>query len=274
VTRVRVPAKINLALVVGDRRSDGLHEIASVLQRVDVCDRLELAEATALHVEGFAADTLVHAGLTRLAEAVGVEPRWRVRIGKRIPVAAGLGGGSADAAAALRLANRMLAEPLSDGRLAEVAAKVGADVPFFLDPGPKLAEGGGELLKPLDLPQDFWIVIALPRESEKVSTRDVYERYDQTNGGNGFRERRDALLDVLERCRRPRDFAAFPENDLARAAERPVIVLDLLAAGAFRADLSGAGPAVFGLFHHRGAAVAAARRVIRKARVWVTAPVW
>jgi 4-diphosphocytidyl-2-C-methyl-D-erythritol kinase len=271
VTRVPVPAKINLALLVGEQRADGLHEVATVLQRIDICDRLELVEAPALRVDGFPADTLVRAALTRLAEAAGVDPHWRVRIHKRIPVAAGLGGGSADAAAALRLANRTLAKPLPREQLAEMAPTIGADVAFFLRPGPKLAEGAGETLTALDLPQDFSVVVALPRRVRKASTGEVYERYD---GGAGFVERRAALHVALASCRRPRDFAAFPPNDLAVAAGRPSLVDELVAAGAFRADVSGTGPAVYALFHHRAAARAAARRVLREARVWVTEPVW
>ena len=266
-------AKINLALVVGKRRDDGLHEVATVLQRIDVCDRIVLDESPQLAVEGFRDDTLVRGALVRLAEAAGVEPRWRVRISKRIPVAAGLGGGSADAAAALTTANAALAEPLPPEPLRVVAAAVGADVPFFLVPGPKLAEGAGEALAPLELPQDFWVVVALPRDARKRSTADVYRRFDELGGGGGFAERRTALASALAACRRPRDLAALPPNDLAEAAGRPAL-LDELARGAFRADVSGAGPAVYALFHHRAAARAAARRVRHAARVWVTAPVW
>ena len=105
-------AKINLALVVGGRRPDGLHEVATVMQRVDICDRVEVERAAATAVEGYREDTIVRAALERLAAETAAEGGWRVRLRKGIPVAAGLGGGSADAAAALVLANAMLAEPL------------------------------------------------------------------------------------------------------------------------------------------------------------------
>jgi 4-diphosphocytidyl-2-C-methyl-D-erythritol kinase len=274
VKRLPAAAKINLALLVGPPREDGLHEIVTVMQRIDICDAVELAPAQRLAVDGFSKDTIVRAALGRLAAAAGVEPRWRVKIRKRIPLAAGLGGGSADAAAALVLANPLLDEPLPAERLAELASGIGADVPFFLEPGPKLAEGAGERLTAIELPQDFWVVVALPRRASKTSTADVYARFDGKSGTAGFEERRAALTEALTAVRRPRDFAAFPPNDLADAAGRPRIVDDLLGGGAFRADVSGAGPAVYGLFHHLADAKRAARGLRVQARTWVVAPVW
>lgn len=275
MTTVLAPAKINLALVVGDRRADGLHEVATVLQRIELADVVDLDAAAELSVHGFAGDTLVRAALTRLAAAAGVAPRWRVTIDKRIPVAAGLGGGSADAGAALAAANDSLAEPLPLDRLAAVATSVGADAPFFLAPGPKLAEGAGERLTPLpELPQDYWVVVALPHAAKKTSTGEVYRRFDELGGPAGFPERRRALGAALARSARPRDLAALPENDLREAAGTPLLLDALRAAGAFRADLSGAGPAVYGLFEEREDADAAAARVAAEAAVWVVRPVW
>ena len=272
--RMPAAAKINLALVVGPTREDGLHEIVTVMQRIDICDSVELERADTLAVDGFKEDTLVRTALATLATAAGVEPGWRARIRKRIPLAAGLGGGSADAAAALALANALLEHPLDRDHLNDVAAGIGADVPFFLEPGPKVAQGGGERLTPLELPQDFWVVIALPRRGGKTSTADVYARFDASQGADGFEERRAALDEALAEIRRPRDFAAFPPNDLAEAAGRPRLVDELLDHGAFRADVSGAGPAVYGLFHHKEIARGAARRLRLSARTWVVAPVW
>jgi 4-diphosphocytidyl-2-C-methyl-D-erythritol kinase len=273
VNRIPAAAKINLALVVGPRREDGLHEIATVMQRIDLCDSVELEPAAALFVEGFKKDTLVRTALVALAQAAGEEPSWRAKIQKRIPLAAGLGGGSADAAAALLLANPLLDNPLSSERLAELGAGIGADVPFFLEPGPKLAEGAGERLTALELPQDFWVLLALPRRARKTSTADVYARFDASSSANGYDERRAGLARALDAVRRPRDFAAFPPNDLALAG-RPQLVDELLRRGAFRADVSGAGPAVYGLFHHLPTAKDVARRLRFAARTWVVAPVW
>jgi 4-diphosphocytidyl-2-C-methyl-D-erythritol kinase len=269
---VAAPAKVNLALVVGPPRDDGLHPVTTVLQSVELCDTVALERSDELSVAGFRDDTLVRTALTRLAEAAGVEPAWRVVIEKRIPVAAGLGGGSSDAAAALLLANATLPRALPAHELHAIATRVGADVPFFLEPGPKLAEGAGEALAPVDLPRGFGLVIALPAEAVKSSTKDVYRRFDELAGGDGYEERRTRLLDALANCRKPRDFGAFPPNDLARAAGRPALVEELRALGAVHADVSGAGPAVFGVFETLADAASAARDCSAR-QVWAVAPV-
>jgi 4-diphosphocytidyl-2-C-methyl-D-erythritol kinase len=270
MSRAPASAKINLALAVGPPRDDGKHEVLTVLQRIDLVDRIELDEAPELRVEGFPGDTLVTAALRDLARSAGVEPRWHVRIHKRIPVAAGLGGGSSDAATALRLANGTLPEPLPDEELRSLAARIGADVPFFLADGPQLGSGDGSELEPLDLPQDFWVVLLLPRGAAKASTADVYGAFDARKGAAGWAERRQTLLDALGQVERPRDLAALPPNDLASSP----LAEEIRSAGAFRSDVSGAGPALYGLFHHRRDVDAARRALRRLGRTWLAAPSW
>ncbi|HKN63468.1 MAG TPA: hypothetical protein VJV76_03960 [Gaiellaceae bacterium] len=270
MSRAPAPAKVNLALVVGPLRDDGKHEVLTVLQRIDLVDRIELQEARELRVEGFPDDTLVEAALRGLAHSASVEPRWRVRIEKRIPVAAGLGGGSSDAATALRLANETLPEPRPAEELLRLAAGIGADVPFFLVDGPQLGSGDGSDLEPLDLPQDFWVVVLLPHDTAKSSTADVYDSFDARHDVAGFAERRQALLDGLAGVKRARDLAVLPPNDLVSSP----LAATIREAGAFRADVSGAGPALYGLFNHRRDAEAAGRTLRRLGRTWVTAPAW
>jgi 4-diphosphocytidyl-2-C-methyl-D-erythritol kinase len=268
--RASAPAKINLALVVGPTRDDGKHEVLTVLQAIDLVDLIELDEAHALQIDGFPDDTLVCGALEELGRRAGVEPRWRVRIGKEIPVAAGLGGGSSDAATALRLANETLGEPLSDEALLEIATGLGSDVPFFLAGDPQLGSGNGADLEPLDLPRDYWVVVLLPDDAVKTSTGDVYAAFDSRHGPAGYAERRELLLDRLADVKRPVDLGRLPPNDLA---ESPLSEF-LLDAGAFRADVSGAGPALYGLFEKREDADAARRALERFGRTWLAAPAW
>jgi 4-diphosphocytidyl-2-C-methyl-D-erythritol kinase len=261
VNRAPASAKINLALVVGPRRGDGYHEVVTVLQRVALADRIAIEPAPALRVTGFAEDTLVRGALEALARAADVEPAWHAAITKRIPVAGGLGGGSSDAATALRLANALLAAPRDD--LHELAAALGADVPFFLTSGPQLGEGTGTTLRAVSLPADYWVVLVLPHGAAKPSTADVYRAFD---GADGFDARRDAVLAAVEAG----DLAALPPNDLASSP----LAGHLRELGAFRADVTGAGPTVYGLFLDRADAVAARRALRPSGRTWITVPAW
>jgi len=270
VRRAPATAKLNLALVVGPQRDDGLHEVATVLQRIDLADRIALEPAPELRVIGVPEDTLVRRALESLAAAAGVDPEWEARIWKRIPVAAGLGGGSSDAATALRLANETLAEPLPPSKLQELAAELGADLPFFLASGPQLGKGVGADLTALDLPQDYWVVLLLPQGASKTSTGDVYAAFEERGGADGWEQRRDELGSALTQIQRPRDLAALPRNDLASSP----FAEELLSLGAFRADVTGAGPTVYGLFHHRREAAAAERELRRHGRTWISVPTW
>jgi 4-diphosphocytidyl-2-C-methyl-D-erythritol kinase len=270
VTRAPATAKLNLALVVGRRRPDGKHELTTVLQRLDLSDRVSIRPAPSLRVVGFAEDTLVRRSLERLAEAAGVPPRWEARLTKKIPVASGLGGGSSDAATALRLANATLEEPLVSDRLQELGAELGSDVPFFLAQGPQLGEDDGTVLTPLELPQDYWVLLLHPAGADKGSTADVYASFDDRDGGKGYRNRRAALKRALREIKRPRDLATLPPNDLAGSA----LADELLGRGAFRADVSGAGPVVYGLFQHLETARAARASLKARGRIWLTVPAW
>jgi 4-diphosphocytidyl-2-C-methyl-D-erythritol kinase len=260
---VKAHAKINLALVVGPLRDDGKHEVVTVLQRLDLADEVTLERSEQLQVEGFDGDTLVRAALESIAASAGVEPTWRVSIEKRIPVAAGLGGGSSDAAAALLLANERLAEPLPDESLRALAASLGSDVPFFLAHGPQLGTGDGSTLERIELRQDYAVLLLLPKDAVKESTAAVYARFDREER---FEQRRKYMLEML----RAGDLVALPPNDLA-SSQLSARIAEL---GAFRADVTGAGPAVYGLFDDVDHAERAARALAPLGRTVVVAPAW
>jgi 4-diphosphocytidyl-2-C-methyl-D-erythritol kinase len=260
-------AKINLALVVGPRRDDGYHEVVTVYQRLALADRLTVARSADVSVTGFDDDTLVRGALQSLADGNG---GFSARIEKRIPVAAGLGGGSSDAATALRLANELRDDPVDGARMRVLARELGADVPYFLENGPQLGTGDGAELEPLDLPQDYWVVLVVPHEARKPATAEVYAAFDRRNGERGYDERREGLLAALENVRRPRDLAALPPNDLASSP----LAAELESLGAFRADVTGAGPTVYGLFLHGEQARFARKRISPRGRTWITAAAW
>ena len=220
--------------------------MATVLQRVDLGDRVAIADAPALSVTGFAGDTLVRDALAALAAAAGVEPRWQATIAKRIPVAAGLGGGSSDAATALRWPTRCC-RGRSGPPSCRPASAWALTCRFSSPTAPNSAETApySTARSPA---QDYWIVLALPHGVTKPSTAAVYRHFDERNTvarlGGAPSCARAARARRRPPPARPR---RLPPNDLASSP----LATELLRLGAFRADVSGAGPAVYGLFHHR-----------------------
>ncbi len=263
------PAKINLALVVGPLRDDGKHELVTVLERLTLADTVAVRRAAATAVSGFADDSLVRRALDALAHAAEGTARFEARLEKRIPVAAGLGGGSTDAATALALGNELLETPLEPDVLVSLAATLGADVPFFLHPAPQLATGDWTTLAPLSLPRDYGVLLTLPDGASKSSTGAVYAAFDDRRGEVGFEARRERLLDALRGVRHANDLAALPSNDLASSA----LSEELRELGAFRADVTGAGPAVYALFADRARAERAETELAeRGAQTWIAEP--
>jgi 4-diphosphocytidyl-2-C-methyl-D-erythritol kinase len=242
----QAPAKINLCLYLGPTRDDGRHELVTLFDAVSLYDRLVGTEAGQDEVicEGVEGPNLVADALGLLREAGWQAPPIRVAITKRIPVAAGMGGGSADAAAMLRLAPRL--GPVPEDVLHTIAARLGADVPGQLAPGPLLGTGAGETLTAApDIPP--YAVVVVP-QSFALSTADVYGEADRLGLARSLPE-----LQSL----RARAAAAFDPalvvNDLQPAALSlaPAIEQSLDAArqaGADTAIVCGSGPTVIGLF--------------------------
>lgn len=262
------PAKLNLALVVGPLRDDGKHEVVTVLERLALADTVSVRRAPVTDVTGYAGDTLVRAALEAVTDANRGTVFFEARIEKRIPVAAGLGGGSSDAATALLAANDLVDAPLPTRALEELAAGLGADVPFFLHLGSQLATGAGTILRPVALPRAYTVLLALPQGAGKRSTADVYAAFDARCGDAGFDGRRAALLEALEVCVEVEDLARLPANDLASSP----LAAELHTLGAVRADVTGAGPVVYGLFVDRSEAAAAAAALGDRAETWITTP--
>jgi 4-diphosphocytidyl-2-C-methyl-D-erythritol kinase len=247
---VHAPAKLNLCLFVGPRRDDGLHEIRSLFEPLELADELRIGEADADEViaEGIEGPDLTAAALTALREHGWDGPPLRIEVTKRVPVAAGLGGGSADAAAVLRLAMGEI-----EG-LRAIAAAIGADVPSQLQPRPCLVAGAGEVIEPAPPPADHGIVL-IP-QAEGLATADVYAEADRlgtVRGENELEAIRRRLRDAVETGGSPLDYREHLVNDLQPAALslRPEIEEALRAlegAGAAHAMVTGSGPTAFGLF--------------------------
>lgn len=264
--RERAPAKVNLILQVGPRRADGLHDICSLFASLDLADELTLLAsdtgADRVRCEGVTGENLVESALRAFRERVDPQlPPLDVLIEKRIPLAGGLGGGSADAAAALRAANELAGRPLDLAALRELAAGVGADVPSQIEPRHALVTGAGERVEPLALPE---MGLALLPSRHGLSTAEVY----------GEADRIESTREQLEPDRL-RELAAGPlealaaalANDLQPAALslRPELddgIAALLEAGALAAGLSGSGPTAFGVFSGPAEAERAASSVM------------
>jgi 4-diphosphocytidyl-2-C-methyl-D-erythritol kinase len=255
------PAKINLTLEILGRRPDGYHELVSIMQAVSLHDTLTFApgEAGELVLHGGSdeapptGDNLVLRAARALDEATGGGHGARITLKKRIPVGAGLGGGSSDAATTLRALNDMWGTRLADDALAEVAATIGSDVPFFLTGGTALVEGRGEFTTPLAPPPQLWLVLAKP--SASLSTPAVYAEYAR---GPAPRAPEDsALRRVISGLGTELDAATAREklisgwcNDLEAAAIRLCpeigdIRARMREAGAFGTMVCGSGSAVF-----------------------------
>jgi 4-diphosphocytidyl-2-C-methyl-D-erythritol kinase len=260
----RAPAKLNLVLQVGRARPDGLHPLCSLFASIDLEDELELEPLEAggrdvVECPGVEEPNLAHAALAALRERLGAAalPPLRVTIRKRIPVAAGLGGGSADAAAVLRAGNRLAGEPLGAAELRELGAELGSDVPSQVEPRHALVQGTGERVEPVELPP---LAALLVPAAEGLSTASVYAELDRLGGSRALLDPEPLRTLVAGGAQ---ELAAGVENDLQRAALslRPELertLAELRSAGALAAAVSGSGPTCFGLFEERAAAERAA----------------
>jgi 4-diphosphocytidyl-2-C-methyl-D-erythritol kinase len=270
--RVHAPAKLNLCLFLGPRREDGLHELCSLFEPLALADSIEVAESDSDEVlcPGVEGENLAARALAALREHGWRGPPLRIEIEKRVPVAAGLGGGSADAAAVLRLARGSAGGfPNAIPDLAAIAAELGADVPSQLDPALALVQGAGERVERLPTPSPH-VALLLPAGGG-LNTGAVFAAADRL----GLGRREEELDELAARLRRaagsgssPLEYRELLANDLEPAAIslRPDIgdALDALrGAGAPLAFMSGSGPTAVGLFAGLAEAKDAAARIDR-----------
>jgi 4-diphosphocytidyl-2-C-methyl-D-erythritol kinase len=269
------PAKINLTLRVLGRREDGYHELESLVAFTDISDTISLRPRTGAALDitgpyagacGPLADNLVFKAVVALRERVGNITAGRFLLDKRIPVAAGIGGGSADAAAALRLMARANRIAKDDPRLASAALDVGADVPVCLESRARIMRGVGDLLSaPLPVPA---MPAVLVNPNVPVATRDVFAAFAGSKKTDKYLRNVPAQFDPMMW------FLNEHGNDLTQAAIAcaPVITDVLIALRALPAvqlvRMSGSGPTCFALFRSPGEALAAARRLQAERKDW------
>jgi 4-diphosphocytidyl-2-C-methyl-D-erythritol kinase len=264
--RIQAPAKINIMLKVVGKRADGYHNLVSIMVPVDLCDHIYLRPTQKPGIRLTCRGLPLPSGdgnlVFRAAEAfyreVSLTPGIHLTLEKVIPVAAGLGGGSSDAAVTLLALNDRHQKMLPQPSLLAVAARLGADVPFFLYRRPCIATGIGDMLEPLDSWPHLWYLIVKPPFS--VSTEWVYRNFKLELTSTSSAD----ILNYLKK--QPFEISRLLENDLEKvtASHFPVILTikkALLEAGAVGASMSGSGPTVFGVFTDRDRLNDAARAV-------------
>ena len=273
--KVLAPAKINLFLQINGNLPGGFHDLSMLMQRISLSDEisLEKSDTTELIVDGENNMGVLEKNLAyRAAKAffkfVDEENGVKIKLKKIIPTAAGLGGGSSDAAAVLRGMNVLFEKKLSVSQLSEIAQGLGSDVPFFCYEEPAFALGRGEKIKPVKLPE-MSILIANP--NFPLSTPMVYKKYDEllescktkktpqtitlSNVKGLTRESADASLLKLENASTMKEIVACLYNDLEPAAQRMrpeinVLKESIQKLGANGTLMSGSGPTVFGIFEN------------------------
>lgn len=261
---VRAYAKLNLTLDVLGKRPDGYHDLRMIMQSIDLADTITLEEnsigalqvRTNLHFLPDNEKNLASQASLRWWEAKGVPPRGlNISIDKKIPVCAGMAGGSSDAAAVLRALNQMEGDALSLRELAKIGAQVGSDVPYCILGGTALAEGRGDLLTPLPPLPKCWVVLCKPEFS--ISTPALFAKIDSvrlrcrpdTQGAVAALEAGD-LHGVARRMYNVFE-DALPDHRRSRVNDIKNI---LIQCGALGASMSGTGPTAFGLFDSEGCA--------------------
>ena len=276
---VEANAKINLTLDILGKRPDGFHEVAMVMQSIGLHDTLTMEKtdgeiALSINVPWLKADekNLAWRAAELVRQEYGLTGGVRMELTKRIPIAAGLAGGSADAAAVLKGMNELYNLQMSKARLCELGAKLGSDIPFCLMGGTMLATGRGEVLTRLaDMPET-WVVLAKPRIS--VSTAWAYQNYDEQ--GAERHPDNEAIKKAIARGNR-KAVAGLLCNVLESVTIKKYDVIAdykqmMLDKGAMASMMSGSGPTVFGLARNREQAEAIAN-VLRQntnADVFVT----
>ncbi|MDF1543480.1 MAG: 4-(cytidine 5'-diphospho)-2-C-methyl-D-erythritol kinase [bacterium] len=254
--QILAPAKINLFLQVLNRREDGFHNINSLFQAVSLFDRLKFETRPEPGIDlkilnnrelSTGNDNLVVKAFQLMVERFSIKSGLNIELEKNIPVSAGLAGGSTDGAATIYACNKLFELRLDSGRMADLGAEIGSDIPFFFGSGQSLVRGRGEIVENWPVPADYHLVLVNPGIA--ISTAEAYARLKRglTFSKEPFNLARCAtvieLVKELERCGND-----FEEVSVGFHPELGIILDGLLNNGALLARMSGSGPTLFGLF--------------------------
>lgn len=270
--RLLAPAKVNLFLKILNKRPDGYHDILTLFDRISLADRITISkipEGIVVSSDRFIThrqkENLAYKAAALILERGRVKGGLRIKIEKRIPIAAGLGGGSSDAAAVLMGVNRLCSMRLSPSVLLRLAGRLGADIPFFMLNSPfAVGRSRGDKLEKLPLKIRPWHLVVNPGFG--VSTKAIYEKFDASQGLT--KKRRNAKIHPV--CVIPADFAAL-ESMLHNDLEKAAIAEEKLIGGMIerlaytlrkKAIVSGSGPSVFCLYRTRKEAKEAKRKFL------------
>ncbi|MGB9808444.1 MAG: 4-(cytidine 5'-diphospho)-2-C-methyl-D-erythritol kinase [Caldanaerobacter sp.] len=251
--KIKAYAKINLTLDVISKREDGYHEIVSVMQSIDLADILEFEKAKSVFFEcdhskvPVGEENLIIKAFKLIKQRYDLKEGIRVRLHKNIPLAAGLAGGSADAAATIVALDRLFDLKLSDFEKAEIALQVGSDVPFCLIGGTKVTRGRGEKIQDL---KDVNLHLLLVKPELEISTREAYEEWDRA--GLKTSNFTFSFVEALGKGDIKKAVLSIG-NDLERVISRKYKVIEdikkfLMGKGAISAAMTGSGPTVYGIF--------------------------
>jgi len=252
------PAKLNLTLEVLARRGDGYHDIRSIIQAINLCDSISFEPGSKVDIKCDYPDwrpeeSLVAKAIVMLGEATGCQRGASIRIDKKIPLLSGLGGDSSDAAAILKGLNRLWELNLTRWQLAEMAQKLGSDIPFFIFGGTAMVEGRGEVVTLLPALRKIWVVLLVPPETrEKGKTERLYKSLEEKHFTDGSLT--DELMMAIN------DGREVPSSKLYNVFEK--VAFDIfskleefrwrfLEAGAYQVGLAGSGPALYSLIDDR-----------------------
>ena len=257
--RIFAPAKLNLYLDVLEKRSDGFHNIETIFEKIDLKDEIVLKEkGKGLKVRATPSgcsqgkDNIVYKAAKALFKEIGINLNLDIEIKKRIPVSAGLGGGSSDAASALRAINEIFKLGVSGKNLFSIASGIGKDAPFFMTDDPfASAEGAGEKIKRINIRKDFFHVLIKP--SISLSTKRMYQRIDRCSFSGAKSALKKALLALKKGAKELEEnyyniFESVLAGDGAHINKAKALLLE---AGARHSLLSGSGPTVFCTFERK-----------------------